>query len=88
MTQKVTVPVEIEIPIIKPPQVECPVFIEGLVGSDEVAKMLGIQLRTLNDLVRKGRVPFRMVGKFRKYQLTEVLGAFPTKRIGEVEEVS
>ena len=38
MTQKITVPVEIVLPIIKPPQVECPVFIEGLVGAENPPK--------------------------------------------------
>ena len=84
MTQKITVPVELELPVIKPPQVECPVFIEGLVGAEETAKLLGIQIRTLNDLVSQGRVPYRQVGSLRKYQLTEVLGAFPARRSGEL----
>jgi excisionase family DNA binding protein len=49
--------------------------VDGLIGKDEAAALLGCSVPTIERLTRSGAIPSHKVGKLRRYRAIEILTA-------------
>ncbi len=49
--------------------------VDGFIGKDEAAALLGCSVPTLERLTRSGAIPSHKVGKLRRYRPSEILTA-------------
>ena len=49
--------------------------VDGLIGKEEAAALLGCSVPTVERLTRSGAIPSHKVGKLRRYRASEILTA-------------